>query len=350
MESGKFDEGEETVNLKIDIKDKKILSLLSTDSRMPLTQIAKKVNLSRDSINYRINRMIKNKVILGFYPIISLKRFGFSMFHLFIILDESRIEQREQFINHLRKSPYIMSLIEYSDRWDFEVIIAVQNLKEFDTLITELISSYPNLIVEKDKYQVIKSYHFNPLPKGFLEYEDIYYEKEDDSIVEVEPIDIKIMGLLCQDSRVSTYDIASKLSISPDAVGYRIKNLMKKDVIKKFTVLVNLTKLGYHWYTFATQVKLLDKQNENKLISLVKYNPNIIRAMKMQGTFDIMMYIAVESPRDFHLTIKNIKNEFANIITNYQTWVGFKEHFFIPFPSIVAENIVMEKQNNTKTF
>lgn len=334
---GKFNEEVEYAKINIDLKDRKILSLLSINSRTPLTEIAKKVKLSRDTVNYRINRLIKNKVILRFYPIISLKKFGYSLFHVFMLLDETKKEQRQQFINHLKKSQYTISLIEYSDRWDFEIVIAAKNLKQFDVLITSLISAYPNLIVEKDKYQVIKSYHFNPLPKGYLAYEDIYYEKEDDVIVEIDQIDKNILGLLCEDCRASTYEMSSKLNISPDTISYRIKNLIKKDIIKKFTILVNLSLLNYHWYTFAAQIKVLGQEQESKLITYVKYNPQIIRAMKVLGTWDIVMYIVATNPRDFHSTIKEIKNNFANIILNYQSWGGYKEHFFIPFPRIVCE-------------
>ncbi|GAG48377.1 unnamed protein product, partial [marine sediment metagenome] len=44
----------ETRQIKLDIKDKKILALLSVNCRIPLTQLSKKVALSRDAVNYRI--------------------------------------------------------------------------------------------------------------------------------------------------------------------------------------------------------------------------------------------------------------------------------------------------------
>ena len=48
--------------LKIDKKDKKILVLLSEDSRMPVSEIAKKVQLSKDTVSYRIKRMVKEVI------------------------------------------------------------------------------------------------------------------------------------------------------------------------------------------------------------------------------------------------------------------------------------------------
>ena len=58
---------------KLDVKDKKILVLLSKNSRMPISEMAKKVQLSRDTVAYRIKRMQKLNVILQFFPAIDFK-------------------------------------------------------------------------------------------------------------------------------------------------------------------------------------------------------------------------------------------------------------------------------------
>ncbi|MFQ5621541.1 MAG: Lrp/AsnC family transcriptional regulator, partial [Candidatus Nanoarchaeia archaeon] len=46
----------------LDEKDKKILMLLQNDGRMSLTNIAKKVNLSIDSVNNRMKAMREKRV------------------------------------------------------------------------------------------------------------------------------------------------------------------------------------------------------------------------------------------------------------------------------------------------
>ena len=50
---------------KIDLKDRKIISALDMNARMPLTELAKKVGLSRQVVEYRIKRMKEEGVILG---------------------------------------------------------------------------------------------------------------------------------------------------------------------------------------------------------------------------------------------------------------------------------------------
>ena len=61
---------------KLNEKDCEILNLLQINCRMSLTEIAKRVNLSIDSVNKRIKKMQKNKI---YWPKIQLRprNFGF---------------------------------------------------------------------------------------------------------------------------------------------------------------------------------------------------------------------------------------------------------------------------------
>ena len=135
--------------IKVDMKDKKILELLSNDARMPLTQMAKQVQLSRDAINYRINRLEKVGIIQAFIPKITIKKLGYVSFHILLLLDETKHEKQEDLITYLKNHPQVKSIMEYTGRWDYEVIIFTHNLIEFDDFVTDLTSKFYDIILEK---------------------------------------------------------------------------------------------------------------------------------------------------------------------------------------------------------
>jgi len=62
--------------IQLDLKDKKILKLLSINARFSLSRISKYVRLTRDAVKYRINRLEKNNVITGYLTLINLKKLG----------------------------------------------------------------------------------------------------------------------------------------------------------------------------------------------------------------------------------------------------------------------------------
>ena len=53
----------------MDDKDKKILSLLDENCRMPSSAIAKKLRLWRQVVDYRINQLVETGVIKNFVTI-----------------------------------------------------------------------------------------------------------------------------------------------------------------------------------------------------------------------------------------------------------------------------------------
>jgi Lrp/AsnC family leucine-responsive transcriptional regulator len=331
-------QGPEVKGIKLDLKDRKIMSYLSNNSRISLTQLAKKVGLKRDTVNYRIKRLLENQIILRFVPIIDFDRLGYSIYHAFILLDESDKKRQQEFIKELRNHPNTLWILEYSDRWDLEFTVLAKNLQEFDELITEINSRYSDIVVEKNKYATIKTYGISNLPRTF--YEEITILKEAPFSKELKNLkldkkDLKILKELSDNARVSTYKIGDKIGLSPDAVNLRIKRMIRNRIIRKFTAIFDLSKLDYFWYTFAVQMKHVDSKTEKIIKELAATHPNIIRVAKTLGTWDLLFNIVAEKPGAFHKTVKEIKNKLAQTIISYQTWLAYKEHYYDSFPDIL---------------
>ncbi len=340
--SGRIIESEEIEKVKIDKKDRKILALLSENSRVALSEIAKKVKLSRDAVDYRIRRLQNKRVLLKAIPVITLKKFGYYQFHTFMLLDESEPEKKKKLVNELKRHPSVRNIMEYSDRWDLEVVFLAKSVKEFDDMLTDLISKYPRLIKDKTTVEVISNYKTLYMPHSlYEEVEPSVKEQISDEEVEVDEKDIHIINILSQDGRQSTYKIAEKVDLSPDAVSYRIKKLIEKKVINKFSTIINLSKIGQHWFTVAVNFTAMDKKIEMKFKEFVSNNKNVIRAVKVHGQWDVLLYVVCDGAVSFHSTIREIKREFADVIKNYETWVAYREHVYTCFPRVLraTENI-----------
>jgi len=103
-----------TVKAKLDIKDKKILSILSANSRIPLTQLSKKVALSRDAVNYRIKNYEKKGIIQGYRTMVDISKFGYNANHLFIKLDNPCKTVEQKILSKLTNRPFLRSIIKFS--------------------------------------------------------------------------------------------------------------------------------------------------------------------------------------------------------------------------------------------
>ncbi len=336
---GRIDESLRINSAKLDLKDKQIISILAENSRMPFTQMKKSIMLSRDSIDYRVKRLKKKNILLNFFPTINLKKFGFFTFHTFLILEEKNSDRIAEFLLYLKSLPYVKNIIEYSDIWDLEIVSIAKNVWDYDQKFNQITSKFPDLIQEKEKIQVIKGYNSVHLPYQFLKNAK-YNSRKDiarNDNKEVDETDIKILQGLCTDARLPYHEISEKVGLTAEAVGYRVNRMVSSNVIRQFTSLINLSSLGYHWFTLMVQTKTFNNELDAKMKRFVLTHPYIIRAVKTLGRWDFMFYVVADNPKQFHITVKEVKREFSDIIKNYDTLLAYKENYFSPLPAYVLE-------------
>ena len=62
------------MNYKLDLKDRRILYELDSDSRQPCSKIAKKLGTSTEVVNYRIKRLEEENIITHYLIIVNLSK------------------------------------------------------------------------------------------------------------------------------------------------------------------------------------------------------------------------------------------------------------------------------------
>lgn len=322
--------------ISLDLKDIKILSLLSEDSRMPSSRIAKIVKLSRDVVNYRIKKLIKNEIILRFIPTIDLEKIGYRKFYLFMMVDEKDKGRAEQLKEFLVNHPNTKSLIEYISKWDLEWVIVAKDVNEFDEIITKVINDFDDVITQKNRLEVIREYKLTQLPNKL---KIINKPKKEVKRIGYQPDkkDFNILKELSDNARVSSYDLGRRVGLSSDAVIYRIKKMTAAWIIMNFTTVINLDALNYNWYTLCLDVKKFDENDEAKLNTFVLNHPYIFKVVKVLGHWDLMVYITADDVVHFHNTVKEITGILGDKIVNFETWATYKEHSYIGNPRIIFE-------------
>jgi len=68
--------------------------------------------------------------------------------------------------------------------------------------------------------------------------------------VNFDDIDVKILDVLQEDSKISFAELGRKLNMSRSAVRERVNALMKKGIIEKFTIVINPYKMGMEMSAF----------------------------------------------------------------------------------------------------
>jgi len=136
----------------------------------------------------------------------------------------------------------------------------------------------------------------------------------------VDDIDIQIINLLQEDSRLSFNKIARELGISVGTAYNRIKSLEDRGVLKGYTVIVDPVKVGYSLTAIiliqAEGKHLLDVENEVSKID------NVISVYDITGDFDIAVIARFKDRSSLNNFIKSllsmpyVKRTVTNVVLN----------------------------------
>ena len=86
----------------LDKKDIKILFELEKNSRQPYSSIAKKVQVSKQAVNYRINRLIEKEVISNFVSIIDTHKLGHTFYLTFLQFGKVNPKKEAEIMDFLK--------------------------------------------------------------------------------------------------------------------------------------------------------------------------------------------------------------------------------------------------------
>lgn len=149
---------------ELDDADKKILSIISVNARMPYIEIAKNAKIGLDVARYRIKKFVESGVIKVFRVWIDHNRIGNSFYKLLLSLQNASPERERTLTGFLKGSANVNYTLKTIGAWDLEIEYHVKDNKEFHENIVELRNSFQDIIRSYEPLLIFDEYKFNYCP------------------------------------------------------------------------------------------------------------------------------------------------------------------------------------------
>src|SRR3989344_5404786 len=127
----------------LDLKDKKLLWLLSLDARTPHSQLAKQLHLSKNAVTYRIDRLQRAKIIEKFIAVINIGALKLDTFCLLIKFNED-IYGNPDILSYIENHSFINWAVVLSGDWDFFVEFVYKDLRDTVHIVTDITQLFGN--------------------------------------------------------------------------------------------------------------------------------------------------------------------------------------------------------------
>jgi len=130
----------------------------------------------------------------------------------------------------------------------------------------------------------------------------------------VDKIDQKILSELTNDSSISIPKLSEKINVNSSVVYSRIKRLIKKKLIERFTIEINDKELGYGVKSL-TGINMDSKQRDNVIQELFKI-PGVREVSEVTGRFDILVTMYAENLGEMYRIVSDNIGKIEGVISS----------------------------------
>jgi len=131
-------------------------------------------------------------------------------------------------------------------------------------------------------------------------------------MAKVDNLDLKILSELSDDAAISIPKLSKKIDVNTSVVYSRIKRLLKRKMIEKYTIEINDKELGYTVKSF-TGINIDSKQRDNVINGLFEIN-GVREISEVTGRFDILVTMHAKNLAEMHRLISEGIGKIQGII------------------------------------
>lgn len=138
---------------ELDNFERKIIQVLSTEARLPLTEVARRVGLSKSPCQVRLKRLEAEGYILGYRTIFSVEKLRQE--HVCFVevkLDSTKERSLAEFNQAVLSIPEIEQCHMLASSFDYLLKVRTEDIKVYRRVLAEKISTLPH--VEKTSTSV----------------------------------------------------------------------------------------------------------------------------------------------------------------------------------------------------
>ncbi len=293
-----------------DDSDKQLLLHLDRNCRTPMTDLAAELGKSRQSLEYRIQRLVRQGIITGFTISINPHKLGLRIYKLYLKLRNIPSEKQKLF-SQIRASKRAWWMGECSGSWDLVIAFFARTDYEFYYLKNDLLNKFTKIVVESKIESLLDAHQFE---KRFREEDAPGSTIVGGEIVstELDEIEFGMIDTLVQDARTPITTLAKQLHVSPPVIRHKLHHLEEAGVIVHYRINVDMGKLGYSMYKTIITFDHYVRSDEASILAYISRFPQVMFFIRNLGNMELEFM--VRDDQEYYEILEAIKREFPYLM------------------------------------
>lgn len=291
--------------MKLNLRQKKILKLLSINCRFTNKDIAKSIGISEDAVAYQIDKLIHREKLARYNVQFFFPLLGYEDYHIWLRL------KKEEDINKLIKIKQIHSINKSQGKYDLQLLVFSKTKKDFQKVLKEIKVTVDIAEIKFSRFMgIIKSFsNIIPtidvdikIPENSKKFEYVlnsqqYPLGDFSKTFKIDEVDKNIIAQLLKNPRATFQELSQLTKINHETIRHRIKNYVNEQLITNFGLIHDFKK--YRLFANYFLIKCdKEKLKENDFARYLNSKTNIFYSPKLEGDYDFIVYVVSENPSE----------------------------------------------------
>ena len=287
------------------------------------------MRVSKQTLHYRIERLVREGAITQFIAILNVAKLGLVNHEVWVQLSEIPEEKKKQLIDFLVAHKNTRWVASCGGKIDLAIAIAAENIVQFNAIWQDIMKSFPNYV---------KNYFINVSPEYFTyPRTHLIGEKENREVshlggeplrAQLDETEIKILEILSKDARTPLIEIAKQAKVTENTARAKIKQLKEERIIQTYAAIIQPSALGLIHFEILATTQNATREKEKELEAYCLLSPYVTYYLRLVGKFDIDIAFDAISQEHFQKTIVEFRSRFADIIKEFEYVYILRHHKF----------------------
>jgi len=288
---------------KLSVKDKKLLQLLIQDSRMSVTQLAKKTGVSKPAITQKIESLKKRGIWLDYHLHTRPALFDSEMY-IFDISTQLGMTTSE--VNtELLKIKEVIGVLWYNGALNMVMPVRTNDPWEVMDKVSKILE------IKKFRIRRVRDHWFHP-PHLFKEIPDKHISFTN-AKVKLDSIDKKLLTYLHGNPNATFSEISDNTKTSPQTIKKRLSELERNKTILAFGGFVDPWLCGKEVIGISLIVK--GRRETEKLVKHLLEIPQVANVWELDNEWNVNFVLWVDHQIDVNKILNEIHKNFKILDT-----------------------------------
>ena len=312
------------MKIKIDSYDRKIMYELDFNSRIPVSALARRVRLPKETVHYRIKRLEASKTLNYFHAIINASRFGYFYYRVGLKFRSLTTKTEGGIVEFLHREKSCSNIRIGEGRYDVVFLAIHKTASDLTEFLERFGQRFGADLVHKDIHKIVNSYKMSR--RMFFEGQRVkitlpHSEPQDYALSR---IDLGILKAFSRTARISLVELAELLNADPKVIRYHLGRLEKMGIIVGYTMAVDYLK--FEAERMELHLSLKHHGLVDQIIDFFDEMRTCTYAYELIGNDDLSLELYVEDDEQLRIIMRRFRERFGDNCLSYGLTRIYEEH------------------------